>query len=758
MRITVMKKTDGSHRIFLRYAINNLQILVLPLLISFIYYGVSIRVVQENVDSVISKQLEQSVRIIDLEIIEIDKMMIQLSNDYEINYYMSNYGPLTDIEYYNLTQLTEKIAPYVFGNPIMSHLLLYLHKSEIILSESGSGSYEDFYGNLFGVKGYSASEWRDRFLRSSAMDEFHYSQNISMMGESSRVHFYTHRIGFGDNPLGSLVAVIDDTELKETLADLPQKYRGWVYVQDRNGQFITSIGLVNDQNLPSVDLLGQTDLLEINGERYRLYSRKSSLNGWIYTAAVNEAEVFGDVKAVRDTAFLLFGSALFLGLIFSGLVAYRSSRPWRGIFEAVQSDELRTSRRNIYNELESAVTVITSRNRQLTTEVKSAQKITRDYFFQNLLRGNYRNREEFDRDRKLFDIVFVSDFYYVIICRVASLHAVRDDNIFSRLRESLISAINSVVSGADYHVPISFDDVAIIRSIDSPDAVKEDAFRLVSGLQSAISVELRSEFAFGVGTPLRDPFLLSISCNQAVSAGVSAEDSSRREPIFYDEDTYSSESYVYSLDTEQNLMQSIRVGNYEVVTSLVAEIRSENFERRQLAREEGENLFVELKGTILKLFSTIPELMKDCDESFNAWCALPVGTEKLIGFEALCFELSKHFDSRKKSHNSALLEAIQAYLVQHFNEPALSLTELAENLKRTENYLSSFYKDQTGVRLSEAILKLRMEYAEELITRGFESIDHIAEQSGYANTSSFRRSFKRYFGVSPSVYRSKSQS
>ena len=756
MPITAMKTTNVSHRVFLRYVVNNLVILALPLLISSIYYGVSIRIVRDNVDAVVFEQLDQSVRTIDQEIIEIDKMMIQLSNDYEINFYMSSYGPFSDIEYYNLKQLTEKTAPYVFSSPIMSHLLLYLNKSGIILSESGFGTYDEFYGNLFRVENYSASEWKEQLQKSSAMDEFQYSMNISMMGDNSKVHFYTHRIGYGDNLLGSLIAVIDDLKLQEMLADMPQRYGGWVYVQDRNARFVTSIGLVNDKTLPTLEMLGQTDSLEIDGEQFLLYSMKSSLNGWTYTAAVNESEILGDVTAVRDTAMLLFGSALLLGLVISYFLAYRSSRPLRGLFELIQSDQIKTSRRNIYDELESAVSIVTDRNRQLTDEVRSAKRITRNYFFQNLLRGNYQNREEFERDRKLFDVRFESKFYYVIICRVASLHAVGDENIFPRLRESLISAINSTLSYADYHVPVSFDDVAVIRGIDSAENLRDDAAKLVSGLQAGMESGLSGDFSFGVGTCLGDPFLLSISCSQAISAGVSVEESRKQGPCFYDENAQSNESYAYSLDTEQNLMQSIRVGNREVVSSLIAEISSENFDRRQLTVEESENLFVELKGTVLKLCSTLPEMAEECDSNISSWSSLPSTSNKLKSYEDLCLQLSRQFDNNKKSHNSALLEAIQQYLEEHFTDPNLSLTELAENLKRSENYLSSFYKDQTGVRLSEAILKLRMDRAVALVTGGFDSIDYVAEQSGYANTGSFRRSFKRYYGVSPSVYRTKS--
>ncbi|MFW6234852.1 MAG: helix-turn-helix domain-containing protein, partial [Spirochaetota bacterium] len=188
-------------------------------------------------------------------------------------------------------------------------------------------------------------------------------------------------------------------------------------------------------------------------------------------------------------------------------------------------------------------------------------------------------------------------------------------------------------------------------------------------------------------------------------------------------------------------------------SKLVASVRSENFEQRHLSDAEMDDLFVELKGTALKLYSSLPGDEAGPDPEFQRWWELPASDEKVSRFERLCVGLSERFDRHKRSHNTVLLSAIQQHIREHFADPGLGLTSIAESFNRSENYLSSFYKEQTGIRLSDALLEIRMERARALLSQGFDVIDRVALECGYTNATSFRRAFKRVYGVSPSEFR-----
>ena len=62
---------------------------------------------------------------------------------------------------------------------------------------------------------------------------------------------------------------------------------------------------------------------------------------------------------------------------------------------------------------------------------------------------------------------------------------------------------------------------------------------------------------------------------------------------------------------------------------------------------------------------------------------------------------------------------MQEFVAKHYADPGLSLTMIADALRRSENYLSDFYREQTGERLSDTILKFRLNRAKDLLVKGF---------------------------------------
>ena len=71
----------------------------------------------------------------------------------------------------------------------------------------------------------------------------------------------------------------------------------------------------------------------------------------------------------------------------------------------------------------------------------------------------------------------------------------------------------------------------------------------------------------------------------------------------------------------------------------------------------------------------------------------------------------------------------------------------------TPNYLSSVYRKERGMRLGEALLAVRMRKARELLRDRAMSLADIAEAVGFGGEVTFRRQFRRFFGVTPSELR-----
>lgn len=94
------------------------------------------------------------------------------------------------------------------------------------------------------------------------------------------------------------------------------------------------------------------------------------------------------------------------------------------------------------------------------------------------------------------------------------------------------------------------------------------------------------------------------------------------------------------------------------------------------------------------------------------------------------------------------------YIEEHYQDK-ISVTDLAEQLFLSPNYLSSLFKKHTGSSISEYITLCRIRKAKELMAESntLKSYE-VADLVGYSDYEHFRKVFKKYVGINPAKYRS----
>jgi len=85
--------------------------------------------------------------------------------------------------------------------------------------------------------------------------------------------------------------------------------------------------------------------------------------------------------------------------------------------------------------------------------------------------------------------------------------------------------------------------------------------------------------------------------------------------------------------------------------------------------------------------------------------------------------------------------------------PLLDLEELQIKAKLGRSRLDELFMRQVGVPLGDYVRERRLSLAAKLLETSDLRSKEIAHRIGYEHSSSFARSFKLFFGVSPSDYR-----
>lgn len=99
-----------------------------------------------------------------------------------------------------------------------------------------------------------------------------------------------------------------------------------------------------------------------------------------------------------------------------------------------------------------------------------------------------------------------------------------------------------------------------------------------------------------------------------------------------------------------------------------------------------------------------------------------------------------------------LLETAITYIALHYHED-LSLSDLADRLFISYNYLSSLFTQTMGINFSVYLTKIRIEKACELLKQPSMKVVDIAELTGYQNYRYFNHVFKKMTGYTPTEYR-----
>lgn len=95
---------------------------------------------------------------------------------------------------------------------------------------------------------------------------------------------------------------------------------------------------------------------------------------------------------------------------------------------------------------------------------------------------------------------------------------------------------------------------------------------------------------------------------------------------------------------------------------------------------------------------------------------------------------------------------VMEYVSENFMN-AISLKTVSEYMHMAPAYFSSRFSKLTGYTFVRYLTLFRLNYAKELLIHGDKPITDICFEAGFLSLSHFLRTFKNYYGVTPTCYR-----
>lgn len=735
------KNTRFISRLIVSYS----ALLLVILAMGVYLYNISIKNVRHEIRNQNKIILQKAISNLDEGFTAMDALSGQVAKNSDI-VRLAKKEDNTDSNFYTLAlKIKSDLADYISIEtllPIDSYYI-YMEQSGYLLSYSFFESNELFYSGKIYRKG-KFEDWLDM------INDTGNNRNLVSLAEykESGAVSYLYKLPLTQYSLRAIPALIcfeiDSDKVQKIFSELNYFSTGYLAVTDSQGNLVFSIDGEESGDVPLEEL---KNLVFQNGfsqygtldEEMYVTTSQSDYNNWTYYLVQPTQASLYSLEQYRDIFIVIICLALIFGFILIFILSKRNVRP------IIQ----------LGNELRET---ITSKN-SLQNIVDTQTPILQESYLSRLMRGEILTEQELDYAQQ-FLMIDTKQKIFSVLYLVAYMNQYDSEEeerplMTEEETESCDETIKTAIAqhfGDFVHIyKASEREYALLMTADEEEAVndlreqlKESFEHMHQSLMGTYAIWL---FA-GMGTWNNDLMTTWKSFQQANEAVIYA--TKKHKFRTYNEIKRDSSSYYYPLELATRLTNFITNGNEGQVLEIFETLRFENMEERSLTIKLMKWLLSDIRNTLLKVRFLVKEeeqnaeMLKTIDVAFGCYNSL-----KLC--EDIARNLCRFFDS--KSSASQLIANCKEYIKRNYKDPSLCLNKISDKFAISESYFSFLFKEEAGENFSVYLESIRMERAVQLIRETNINMGDIYKDIGYNNSNTFRRAFKKRFGISPKAMR-----
>jgi len=635
----------------------------------------------------------------------------------------------------------EDLSVYLFTESILpiKNYYIYLNQSGYILSLSQFSNTRLYYR---GIKNYYFDKYEDWIAMLNNYDLYRHFTPIDDYKKYSD-STYLYMLPLTEYSLKQVPAVIcfeiDYKQLKNIFSELNFYETGYLCVTDSTGKLVFTIQgdqakNISPETLSKLDYNADFSTYSDSDENLFVTRASSKYNQWSYYLVQPEDMSLYSLKQYRN---------IFIGIILFGLFV-----------EIIMI--LFLSRTNIKKITQLGIELDDTQSQQTILQklVEVQKPIIMDTYLSKIMKGDISTQQELDyaqqyvnistQDRKfsvLFMVAYVNQY---------ELHddtsAVTGPDNFN-YKEIIHHAIQLFFTDATGVVSYNEKEFAFLLSSpseESSDLSAENVQRAFYELHNYL-VTNHSIWTFsGLGNWNIGLMITWKSYQQATQ---SISYATKQNPFScYAHIKKDTHGFYYPIELTNQLTNFITAGNQSQVLEIFEIIRHENMEQRSLPVNIMNYLLSDIRNTLYKIRFTLT-LSEENAGSLRTIDALFEERMSLKLCEDIAIALCQLFDN--KSSVNKLIATIRHYIDENYHDPSLCLSKISDEFSISESYFSFLFKDEMDENFSNYLEGKRINHARELIISTDMNLTDIYKEVGYNNAHTFRRVFKKTFGISP---------
>lgn len=685
----------------------------------------------------------------------INTIASQISSNAEFVDFASNADASQTDYYLRATNVQKILLPLIpLENTIpINRGYIYLHNTDYFISYSHFSRKRLFYSGILSYNKDAYEAWNSFLLDKNAL---YHMTPISKFQPTSRDYIYcvplnsTKRFNFQKIP-ALLCYEFSQTKLRGYFSDINLYKDGYIAAVSGDGYVnfvLTDEGLVvDDAQVTALSKLGfkdnHTTFEDENTKSTMLATRFLSSYGWTFYLVQPEAQALYSFSTYQSIFSLLILATVLVGLALVYIFSIFNAKP---VIE-------------LNNELVQEKAVSTDLNEL----VQKHKPIVNESFVRRIMEGSVNIEGEMEYITDALNLHDEHVKYNVLYIKAfpSSDTIVHSDNM-----DLCIQNYDILVRDA---IARYFPDTGYIYKPDDRNfavllssRTEQDFLYVYADIKQKFTEmhnELLDHYGIWVNAGVGNRNGLLVNTWKSYQQAKDANSATTTENFICDADSVvntSADIYYYPESFSLQLASFISTGNKQQVEELFHVLSRENTVSRHLSLYQMRWLINAVRTTLFKKRYHLPAGAADDSEKQHLLDLVDRQFEEnlnLTSLKAIALTLCDVCGVATEDNGNELITRVQTYITENFNDPALCLTKISDEFNISENYFSFLFKKITGENFSVYLEKLRMAKAKELVLDAAQPLSGIYTLVGYNNPASFRRAFKKIFGVSPKEMR-----
>jgi two-component system, response regulator YesN len=726
---------------FQQFILSYFLILLIPLALGIILYTTMIGPLKTNAQELNISVLHQSMNTMEEEINNIEELVRMSTLEGDIYTLFNKHRYNINTLPFTINNAREELNHFLTINDFIKFGYIYYADLDILLSDERAFMEPDkFYNDFFSAEDYSLEAWMEHVETNYLTGKIQGAADFTIDGKPIRMISYHQRLPLGvlQDIRGVISLYIDIEDINKLFQTFFPEQNRSIFIMNSDNEIITTYLNPGEEYLFTIDqlpddLTGQGSFTIGKGRSRQVISYiRSPQSGWLYVAAVPFRILMANIQfiyLISIVSLLIFFS---IGIVLSYFFAKRNSDP---ISEILQT------------------------NSSLKETLVNQQPLLKSQFLNKLFSGLFPALEAVQEQSRYLHLDLSGEYFSIAVIETDPYQISYNRELLNRLQlatAQIADAAAEVFHGNCFAARRSTNRVAVMLCHSTADKVviENRTNSFITDLQQLLQ-SYNLNLYFGIGGHTDNLLDIGELVNNALRALRYTDYANKKQVVHAKDLSQSFKGYFFPINQEIKLVNMIKSGNAENAVNLINDLLNSNITTKN--SNQGILFYNDLLCMLLKVVdeiqmtdTTVSELLQNISDMLINQQDMKLIHEKIATvINALC----KKQTHQKNSKNRLFCNQIDDFLDTNYHDKQLNLRMIADKFGLSEVYISHFYKEYTGGNLFISLEKIRMRQAKELLSTTDKTMEYISDVTGFSSSHSFRRVFKKNFGITPNVFR-----